>query len=122
MHADSFFSRAFLFPFRFRRKPNTLPPYPRLLVNAEGIAALKQRIAAAAWASSSWNQLKARAERDLKKPIELPPRGGNWSHNYVCPEHGARLRQGKTDWPVAVGTYLPSGQPRFARRSKQGDA
>src|ERR1043165_5436212 len=73
----------------------SLPPHPRLLLNADGIQQLKERIAAASWANTSWTQLNANAEQGLSVPIELPPRGGNWSHNYVCPAHGARLNQGR---------------------------
>ena len=107
---------------------NALPPHPRLLLNGDGIAALKQRIVAAAWASSSWNELKARADRDLKKPIELPPRGGNWSHNFVCPEHGARLKQGKKigpwqwEYTCPVGNHVLCGDPDKATLDFDGNA
>jgi len=107
---------------------NALPPHPRLLLNAEGIAALKQRIAAAPWASSSWDELKARADRDLNKAIELPPRGGNWSHNFVCPEHGARLRQGKKigpwqwEYTCPVGNHVLRGDPAKATLDFDGNA
>jgi hypothetical protein len=107
---------------------NALPPHPRLLLNADGVAALKQRIAAAPWAASSWKELQTHADRDLKKPIELPPRGGNWSHNYVCPEHGARLRQGKQIGPwqwehiCPVGNHVLRGDPTKATLDFDGNA
>jgi hypothetical protein len=72
-----------------------LPAHPRLLLNKEGIAALKERIAKASWAKAEWDSLKADADKQLTLPVNLPPRGGNWSHNYVCPTHGARLKRGK---------------------------
>lgn len=72
-----------------------LPPHPRLLLDAEGVAQLKQRIDQAPWAAAEWKELTRSAERRLDEAVELPPRGGNWSHNYVCPEHSARLKQGK---------------------------
>src|SRR5438034_509602 len=75
--------------------PISLPPHPRLLLNAEGIAQLKQRIVTTPWAKASWAELKASVETSLDRPVALPPRGGNWSHNYVCPTHGARLSQGR---------------------------
>lgn len=96
---------------------NTLSQHPRLLLSTEGIAALKARIAAAPWAEASWKDLKARVDRGLAKPIALPPRGGNWSHNYVCPEHGARLKQGKQIGPwqwehiCPVGNHVLRGDP-----------
>jgi hypothetical protein len=72
-----------------------LPPHPRLLFNSEGIAALKQRIKHCEWAAKRWKAMKAEADKMLAQPIELPPRGGNWTHWYACPEHGAPLKKGK---------------------------
>lgn len=72
-----------------------LPPHPRLLLNSEGIAALKQRIKHCDWAAKRWKAMKAEADRLLAEPVELPPRGGNWTHWYACPEHGAPLKKGK---------------------------
>jgi hypothetical protein len=105
-----------------------LPPHPRLLLNAEGIARLKQRIAAAPWAKAAWDGLQARVDRSLKQPVELPPRGGNWSHNYVCPIHGARLQQGKKigEWQwthlCPIGNHVLSGDPTQAALDFDGNA
>jgi oligo-alginate lyase len=107
---------------------NALPPNPRLLLNGEGIAALKQRIASAPWAAASWRELKAGVDRDLEKAIVLPPRGGNWSHNYVCPEHGARLKQGKKIGPwhwehiCPVDNHVFHGDPEKATLDFDGNA
>jgi oligo-alginate lyase len=107
---------------------NALPANPRLLLNGEGIAALKERIAAAPWAAASWRELKARVDRDLEKAIVLPPRGGNWSHNYVCPEHGARLKQGKKIGPwqwehiCPVDNHVFHGDPEKATLDFDGNA
>lgn len=107
---------------------NDLPPHPRLLLSAGGIAALKNRIAAAPWAKASWAELKARVDRELRKPVVLPPRGGNWSHNYVCPVHGARLRQGKQIGPwqwehiCPVGNHVLLGNPAKATLDFDGNA
>jgi hypothetical protein len=105
-----------------------LPPHPRLLLNAEGVVQLKQRIETAPWAKESWAELKAEAERSLKREVELPPRGGNWSHNYVCPTHGARLSQGKKIGPwqwehiCPVGNHILRGDPSRASRDFDGNA
>jgi len=105
-----------------------LPPHPRLLLNTEGVAALKARISAAPWAAASWEDLKARVDRELTTPIALPPRGGNWSHNYVCPEHGARLKQGKQIGPwqwehiCSVGNHVLHGDPSKAALDFDGNA
>src|SRR6185503_19721657 len=55
---------------------NAPPPHPRLLLNAEGVAQLKQRIATAPWTKASWDELKAATEKSLAGPAALPPRGG----------------------------------------------
>jgi hypothetical protein len=74
--------------------PN-LPAHPRLLMNSEGIAEMKDRIQRLEWARARWNAIKSRADQALEEKIELPPRGGNWYHWYACPEHGCPLRTGK---------------------------
>jgi hypothetical protein len=107
---------------------NSLPPHPRLLLSADGIAELKVRIATAPWAKASWKELKARVDRDMDRPILLPPRGGNWSHNYVCPEHGARLRQSKQIGPwqwehiCPVGDHVLRGDPTKATLDFDGNS
>ncbi|MCX7048988.1 MAG: heparinase II/III family protein [Candidatus Sumerlaeota bacterium] len=89
--------------------PNELPPHPRLLLNSEGVAQLKQRIAACSWAKSQWERIKSKTDQALSQTVELPPRGGNWSHNYVCSEHGARLSLGKKIAPWEWEHKCPIG-------------
>lgn len=107
---------------------NALPPHPRLLLNAEGVAQLKERITTAPWAQASWNELKTAADRLLAVPVALPPRGGNWSHNYVCPTHGARLNEGrqlapwKWEHTCPVGPHVLRGNPSEARLDFDGNA
>ncbi|MFA0751090.1 MAG: hypothetical protein SLRJCFUN_001493 [Candidatus Fervidibacter sp.] len=72
-----------------------LPPHPRLLLNRDGIAQLKERIRRYDWAKAQWDTLQKRADAVLTEPVNLPPRGGNWWHYYACPKHGASLRTGK---------------------------
>ena len=76
-------------------KAMELPAHPRLLFNSDGIAQLKERINSCDWAKARWDGIKRNADQLLAQPVELPPRGGNWWHWYVCPEHGAALRTGK---------------------------
>ena len=77
---------------------NPLPPHPRLLFNAQGIQELKQRIQHDPW-ESRWKEFKAAFDKTLGEKIELPPRGSNWWHWYICPKHGARLTLGKRIGP-----------------------
>lgn len=115
-------------PVSAKAQTNNLPPHPRLLLDANGIAALKERIVTAPWAKASWAELKARADRELRKPVALPPRGGNWSHNYVCPVHGARLKIGKQIGPwqwehiCPVGDHVLTGNPEKATLDFDGNA
>ena len=107
---------------------NALPPHPRLLLDADGIAQLRQRIAAAPWAKASWEQITASTTKALDRPVELPPRGGNWSHNYVCPTHGARLSQGRQLGPwqwehiCPVGKHVLRGDPSTGKLDFDGNA
>lgn len=72
----------------------SLPSHPRLLFNSEGVAQLKKRIQEPPW-SEMWQKFKTDFDKTLDDKIELPPRGSNWFHWYVCPKHGAGLIQGK---------------------------
>ena len=73
---------------------DNLPPHPRLLFNADGVARLKARSQDPQW-SGQWKAMQARYDARMKEKIELPPRGSNWGHWYVCPKHGERLTTGK---------------------------
>ena len=104
-----------------------LPPHPRLLFSATGLEALKARIAAAPWAAARWTALREAAAKRLAEPLELPPRGGNWSHNYVCPTHAARLKQGARTGPwqwehiCPVGPHTLTGDPSKATLDFDGN-
>jgi hypothetical protein len=97
------------------------------LLDADGFAQLKARIAAEPWAAAQWGRLRADADRDLEQPLLLPPRGGNWSHNYVCPIHGARLTKGKQIGPwqwehiCPVGDHILTGDPTKATLDFDGN-
>jgi hypothetical protein len=72
-----------------------LPPHPRLLLNADGVTQLKSRVAELDWAKRWWGEQLREVDAGLTQPIELPPRGGNWYHWYVCPDDGTPLKIGK---------------------------
>jgi len=107
--------------------PHDLPPHPRLLFNQAGIAALKQKVQRVPW-SQTWAHFISTLDEQLQRPIELPPRGGNWSHNYVCPTHGARLKQGKSlgEWRwehhCPVGPHVLQGDRSAATLDFDGNA
>jgi oligo-alginate lyase len=107
-------------------EPRPLPPHPRLLLNREGIDQLRQKIQHEPW-STVWANYEAGLVGELKPRIELPPRGGNWSHNYVCPTHGARLKQGRPVGPwqwehhCPVGPHVLRGDPSLATLDFDGN-
>ncbi len=113
-------------PARTVRLPASV--HPCLLLDSNGVAQLKDRIAACSWAKDSWERLRKAAEKSLAQPLELPPRGGNWSHNYVCPVHGARLTQGRRigawQWEhtCPVGPHVLRGNAEEASLDFDGNA
>jgi len=133
------FLRSFLFPLALAANTacslavfavpdsKSLPPRPRLLLDKADVEALRQRIAQSPWAGQ-WREYKAGVDKQLAKPVALPPRGGNWSHNYVCPIHGARLREGKRlgpwEWEhrCPVGNHVLRGDPTKAALDFDGNA
>jgi hypothetical protein len=65
--------------FCFVARAEDLPPHPRLLLDRTDIEQLKQKVAGSF--SQQWKELRAGVDREMSDPIELPPRGGTWSHN-----------------------------------------
>jgi oligo-alginate lyase len=100
---------------------------PSLLLTPAGVALLKIRITTEPFAQSQWTDLTRTVSQAIAKPLLLPPRGGNWSHNYVCPTHGARLRTGKkiADWnwqhTCPVGPHTLLGNPKVATLDFDGN-
>jgi len=43
------------------------------------------------WARAALAKLLAAAEADLRSPVSIPDRGGQWPHWYSCPRDGVRL-------------------------------
>ncbi len=72
----------------------SLPPHnhPTLLVTRDEIGAIKAKVAKYDWAKKSYVKLVAEADAWLKRPVELPDRGGQWWHWYSCPKCGTRLK------------------------------
>src|SRR5688500_672229 len=102
-----------------------LPPHPRLLLDQKDVESLKHRIAGPF--AAQWAEFRAAADRAMAEPVKLPPRGGNWSHNYVCPTHGARLKRGPrvADWTwehtCPVGPHSLKGDPSKATTDFDGN-
>lgn len=95
----------------------TIPAFaaPSLLLDTHDFERIRKTVASESWAKSVAgglieyaNQWPARHVREygLSK-WEVPQQGAGWSHDYVCPVHGVRLRQdaGKNLCPVDGKDY-----------------
>ncbi len=83
--------------------------HPCLLVTPAQVVAIKQRLPNDTEAKATFDAMKKRIDAALAQPIELPPRGDNWHHWYVCPEHGNRLRTGRKIGPWQWEHLCPVG-------------
>ena len=80
-------------------KPIDLPAHPRLLVNAEQVRAIRDRIDRYAWAKEGWESLKKKADAALAQPVDIPPRGGTTPNIFSNPDTGGKLKRGKKIGP-----------------------
>ncbi|UCH35464.1 MAG: heparinase II/III family protein [Armatimonadota bacterium] len=86
--------------------------HPLLFASAEEIARAKQRAAKHDWARAVYDGIIAGAERALVDAVEVPDRGGQWSHYYSCPKHGVRLKmESPTRHVCPHGGEVYSGWP-----------
>jgi hypothetical protein len=68
-------------------------PHPRLFLTAANLAAARERAARLPWAANHLKGLMARGDEALKlNPSEIPDRGGQWTHYYVCKACGVNLK------------------------------
>lgn len=91
-----------------------LPPHPRLMFDSSDLPGLRQRTRDPRW-SGTWAKLLDSLRNSMNTAYEVPPRGGNWGHFYVCPTHGVRLETGREGEPwhwehrcPVDGALLPS--------------
>ncbi|MFI5380589.1 MAG: heparinase II/III family protein [Tepidisphaerales bacterium] len=84
-------------------------PHPCLLITASQVTAIKQRLPNDTEAMATLDAIQKRIDASLGKTIELPPRGDNWHHWYVCPEHGNRLKTGRKIGPWQWEHICPVG-------------
>ncbi len=63
-----------------------------LLTSAAEIEAARQKADRQSWARQALDALVRRAEEALRRPAEIPERGGQWPHWYSCRRDGVRLK------------------------------
>src|SRR5574340_414111 len=88
---------------------------PGLLLDRNDVKRIQEAASAQQWAAEIRNEVVRRADEWPASHVReyglkewaLPPEGSGWSHAYVCPEHGTRLRQkaGKNLCPVDGKDY-----------------
>lgn len=89
-----------------------LPPHPRLLFTAKDLPAIRKRATDTEWGKTFVSDLTQRCEAELKKPVTLPDRGGQWYHWYACPKHGTRLKaESPTRHVCPTGGEVYTGYP-----------
>lgn len=62
-----------------------------LLINATELAAAGERTARLPWAKSALARLLQQADATLAQPLDVPSKGGQWGHWYVCKKDGTAL-------------------------------
>ncbi|MBI4875873.1 MAG: alginate lyase family protein [Acidobacteria bacterium] len=92
-----------------------LAAQPRLLLDTGDFERIRKLAASESWAAGVRDGILRRADAWPADHVRqfglrewaLPPEGAGWSHAYVCPEHGMRLRQeaGKNLCPVDGKDY-----------------
>jgi hypothetical protein len=88
---------------------------PRLLLDARDFERIRKLAATHPWAATVLGELRRRADNwpsDHEREFglsqwALPTAGAGWSHAYVCPDHGVRLKQdgGKNLCPIDGKDY-----------------
>ena len=78
--------------------PSTLPArdaHPCLLLTPAQAEAMRQRLKTDEPSRVALQTIRRELDALVDRPIDLPPRPGNWLHFYVCPKHGGNLKLGK---------------------------
>jgi len=68
------------------------PVRPNLLFSKDELAEMKAKVDRFAWAKASYEGVIKSADGFLDERIDPPLGPGGWSHDYVCPDDGARLK------------------------------
>lgn len=63
-----------------------------LLIDKAGIEAARRKAEKHPWARAVLDELIAGAEKELREPVRLPERGGQWPHWYSCKKDGVALQ------------------------------
>jgi hypothetical protein len=66
--------------------------HPLLFATAEELARARERARRYEWARATHDGITAAAQQALASKVAVPDKGGQWTHYYNCPKHGARLQ------------------------------
>lgn len=68
------------------------PPRPNLLHTPAELQRMREKVEEYEWARAIRDSIVGSADAWLQRDDDPPSEQGGWSHDYVCPEDGARLR------------------------------
>ena len=101
-----------LLPLLFLVGGTAFAAHPSLLVDATGLAVIKERVATDDWAKRWYDGLLRSADASLSATFTVPERGAGWEHDYACPEHAAPLMPvSPTAHRCPVDGHVFSGDP-----------
>jgi len=66
--------------------------HPFLLATRADLRAARQRAQRNDWARKSMDRILSQAKAALSRPVEIPDRGGQWTHWYACKKDGSGLQ------------------------------
>ena len=65
---------------------------PNMILTGDDILRLRQNITTYDWAKDFFENMKADVDEWRDKDLDIPEKGGGWSHNYIAPDSGRRLQ------------------------------
>jgi len=85
---------------------------PLVFVTDDELAAARARVENSAWAGEVRDSLVAQAGALAAAPLEIPRKGGQWTHWYSCSDDGARLKaKSPTEHVCTLCGKVYSGSP-----------
>lgn len=85
---------------------------PLVFVTDDELAAARARVEDSAWARAVRDGLAAQADALAAAPLEIPRKGGQWTHWYSCSDDGARLKaKSPTEHVCTLCGKVYSGSP-----------
>lgn len=94
--------------------PVSLPagPHPCVFLTAEEAQAVRARARSVGWAREVAEGIAAQADAQAARELDIPHKGGQWSHWYTCKKDGGRLKtESPTEHVCSVCGEVYTGWP-----------